>query len=73
MGRDAPRRVDFPLRLPHAWVAACETCGWMGADHRTEEPATREALEHERDPVQPELVPWSPSGRTTQGTWSRGR
>ena len=48
------------VEMSHAWVAEC-TCGWLGSDHKTEGRAAKDAVEHERDPSQPEIVPWTPS------------
>ena len=45
------------------WVATCRTCRWMGADHRSPEPAAREAQMHRHQQRQPwsleSVEPWN--------------
>jgi hypothetical protein len=54
------------VKMSHAWVAEC-SCGWLGADQTIEANAAEDAADHERDPSQLELIPWSPEQHPFKG------
>ena len=54
------------VKMSHAWVAEC-VCGWLGADQGGEARAAKEAAEHEHEPSEPQVVPWTPSAIRSQG------
>ena len=61
-------RTNHTAKAEHwsqGWIAVCQNCNWLGADHREPGPAAEEARMHRhsrRRPWQLEKVePWSPS------------
>jgi hypothetical protein len=55
-------------RQSQGWVAECDDCRWMGADHKRPEPDAEEARMH-RHQQRPawsldRIVPWSPNTRS---------
>jgi len=54
------------VKMSHAWLAEC-SCGWLGAAQTVEADAAMEAEGHERDPSQPEIIPWSPDHHPFEG------